>query len=481
MTLSTLINAGLSRPSHARTALVLMGGGARTAYQAGALQALAEMVRLQTPAQPAGAAIDLPLVAEPVAQPGAEHTGPAFPFQILVGTSAGALNASFLAARAMQGLAAMDMLAQFWLNLRSEQVYSLHVSPWVRMSKIAAAWALSKQVRGHGALLNNTPLVDTLHKAIPLQGIEAALEQKVLYALAVTASSYSSGVHWTFCHTARDHREPPWVRPGRRAEFGPINIEHLMASSAIPLIFPATPLWVDGGREYFGDGSMRQTSPLSPAMHLGAHKVLCIGVGQPQRSTFGGSAAKLAKAHPVGAQEPGLGGILGHAMASVFHDTLHGDVEQAQRMNATLDQLPREVAAVMPYRSVRVMSLQPSESLDDIALRHVGELPASARNALEGLGALGPAQVGEAMAAGVPTSSAGAHTSSAGAHTSSAGAPTSSAGAHTNSAGAPTSSAGAAALASYLLFEPGFVGALIELGRRDAYAQKTQLLEFLAS
>ncbi len=454
MTLSTLINAGLSRPSHARTALVLMGGGARTAYQAGALQALAEMVRLQTPAQPAGAAIDLPLVAEPVAQPiaepiaqpGAEHTGPAFPFQILVGTSAGALNASFLAARATQGLAAMDMLAQFWLNLRSERVYSLHVSPWVRMSKIAAAWALSKQVRGHGALLNNTPLVDTLHKAIPLQGIEAALEQKVLYALAVTASSYSSGVHWTFCHTARDHREPPWVRPGRRAEFGPINIEHLMASSAIPLIFPATPLWVDGGREYFGDGSMRQTSPLSPAMHLGAHKVLCIGVGQPQRSTFGGSAAKLAKANAVGAQEPGLGGILGHAMASVFHDTLHGDVEQAQRMNATLDQLPREVAAVMPYRSVRVMSLQPSESLDDIALRHVGELPASARNALEGLGALGPAQVGEAMAAGVPTSSAGA-----------------------------------AALASYLLFEPGFVGALIELGRRDAYAQKTQLLEFLAS
>ncbi len=441
-----------------------MGGGARTAYQAGALQALAEMVRLQTPAQMAGAAVDIPLGAGLAASPrnpsSTEHATTAFPFQILVGTSAGALNASFLAARATQGLDAMDMLAQFWRSLRSSQVYSLQVSPWVRMSKIAAAWTLSKQVRGHGALLNNTPLVDTLHKVISLQGIEAALEQKALYALAVTASSYSSGVHWTFCHTARDHREPPWVRPGRRAEFGPINIEHLMASSAIPLIFPATPLWVDGGREYFGDGSMRQTSPLSPAMHLGAHKVLCIGVGQPQRSTFGGSAAKLAKANAVGAQEPGLGGILGHAMASVFHDTLHGDVEQAQRMNATLDQLPREVAAVMPYRSVRVMSLQPSESLDDIALRHVGELPASARNALEGLGALEPAGVG------IPTS-LDAHTSSAGTHTS--------------SAGAHTSSAGAASLASYLLFEPGFVGALIELGRCDAYAQKTQLLEFLAS
>ena len=210
-----------------------------------------------------------------------------------------------------------------------------------------------------------------------------------------------------------------------------------MASSAIPLIFPSTPLWVDGGREYFGDGSMRQTSPLSPAMHLGAHKVLCIGVGQPQRSGFAGAGAG---ARPAGAQEPGLGGILGHAMASVFHDTLHGDVEQAQRMNDTLKQLPREVAAVMPYRSVNVMSLQPSESLDEVAQRHVRELPASARNALEGLGVLG---------------SGPAATS------------------HANS--------GAAALASYLLFEPGFVAALIEMGQRDAYAQKTQLLEFLAA
>jgi NTE family protein len=211
----------------------------------------------------------------------------------------------------------------------------------------------------------------------------------------------------------------------------------LMASSAIPFIFPATPLWVDGGREFFGDGSMRQTSPLSPAMHLGAHKVLTIGVGQPQRSSFAGVgvAARKAKA-------PSLGGIVGHAMASVFHDTLQGDVEQAQRMNETLKQLPPEMAAVMPYRSVQVMSLQPSESLDDIAQRFVGELPDSARNVLAGLGALG----------------AGNHAGMAG-----------------------TAGSGAAALASYLLFEPGFISALMDLGQRDAYAQKIQLLEFFAA
>jgi NTE family protein len=422
MTLSTLIYAGMSRPSQPRTALVLMGGGARTAYQAGALHAIADMLRLQQP------------LATPMA----------FPFQILVGTSAGALNASYLAARASDGLLALDALTKFWHTIRSEHVYQLDVSPWVRLSKIAAAWSLSKQVRGQGALLSNTPLVDTLHKAISLQGIDTALESKALHALAVTASSYTSGEHWTFCHTARDEGAQPWVRPGRRAEFGPVTIEHLMASSAIPLIFPSTPLWVDGGREFFGDGSMRQTSPLSPALHLGAHKVLCIGVGQPQRSSFGGSGKQAAH------HAPGLGGILGHAMASVFHDTLQGDVEQAQRMNHTLAQLPREVAAVMPYRSVNVMSLHPSESLDDIALRHVGELPASARNALEGLGALqSQAQLNKARAGA------------------------------SNEKG--NASAGAAALASYLLFEPGFIHALIAMGQRDAYAQKTQLIEFLAA
>ncbi len=416
MSLSTLINSSLARQSEPRTALVLMGGGARTAYQAGVLRAISAMLRLNE-----GASSDSANNAIP------------FPFQILVGTSAGALNAGFLAARATQGLHALDALAQFWQDLRSHHVYRLDVSPWVRASKIAAAWSLSKQVRAHGAVLDNMPLVDTLHHAISLTGIEDALSSKALHALAVTTSSYSSGTHWTFCHSGRDANSKPWVRPGRRAEFGPINIEHLVASSAIPLIFPAMPLWVDGHKEYFGDGSMRQISPLSPAMHLGAHKVLVLGVGQPQRSTFSGGYPGTVHDSPT------VGSIMGHAMASVFHDTLQSDVEQAQRMNATLRELPREVAAVLPYRSVDVMSLQPSESLDDIAQAHVAELPESARNALAGLGAL----------------SNGSKTGQAG-----------------------RNGSGAAALASYLLFEPGFVNALMALGARDAFAQKAQIQAF---
>ena len=397
MTLATIVNAGLVRPERPLQALVLMGGGARTAYQVGVLRALAAMWRLQ---------------------PGVP---PPFPFQILVGTSAGALNVTTLAGAATQGLAACDQLADFWTRLRSGDVYRLETSAWARWSRIMAATHLWRHVRQRGAILDNMPLVDTLHRAVSLPGIEASLHQGVLDSVAVTASSYSSGVHWTFCHTARDHADRAWKRPGRRAEFQPLSIEHLMASSAIPMLFPSTPLWVDGHREYFGDGSMRQTSPLSPAIHLGARRILAIGVGQPER-------AGLIQAD-AGASPPSVGHIAGHAMASVFHDTLQADVEQAQRLTQTLQQLPREVAAVLPYRSVDVMALQPTQSLDALAQRHAGSLPTAVRHALDGLGAR----------------------------------------------------RGGGALASYLLFEPGFVQDLMALGEQDAYARKAELMAFLTT
>lgn len=403
MSLSTIIHAGLTRPQRTIHALVLMGGGARTAYQVGVLKALASMLRLQ-PGTGAG-----------------ESAG--FPFQVLVGTSAGALNVAYLAGSASAGLQAFEQLASFWSRLRSADVYELSVSPWVRVSKLVAALNLWRNARSHGAILNNMPLVDTLHRAVSLPGIEDSLRAKAIDAVAVTASSYTSGVHWTFCHTARDRGHEAWSRPGRRSEFQPLTIEHLMASSAIPFLFPATALWVDGQREFFGDGSMRQVSPLSPAMHLGAHKILVVGVGQPQRSglTGGGGGAGLAR-------EPTMGGIAGHAMASVFHDTLQADVEQAQRVTQTLRQLPREIAAVLPYRSVQVLAIQPTQSLDALAQAHGHELPASVRKALSGLGVL---------------------------------------------------KGGGGSLASYLLFEPGFVQALVALGEQDAYARKAELLDFL--
>lgn len=394
MSPETMHPANPHRAARPLPALVLMGGGARTAYQVGVLKALASMLRLQ-PGRAEG-----------------------FPFRLLVGTSAGALNVAALAGHAASGLAAFDALCAFWLRLRSREVYALHVPRWVRFSRLVAAVNLWGRARREGAILDTMPLVDTLHRVVSLAGIEAALASGVLDTVAVTASSYTSGVHWTFCQGADGATREAWNRPGRRAEFQPLTIEHLMASSAIPFLFPATPLWVDGRREYFGDGSMRQVSPLSPALHLGADKVLVVGCGQPERAGFAGAAAST---------EPGLGAIAGHALASVFHDTLQADVEQAQRVTRTLQQLPREVTSVLPYRSVDVLAIQPSQSVDALAQAHAHELPAAVRRALGGLGA----------------------------------------------------AKGGGALASYLLFEPGFIGALITLGEQDAYARKQELLAFV--
>lgn len=410
MSLDTLIHHSFSIPPPLvepsdGCALVLMGGGARTAYEAGVLKAVATMQARQRPGRPGEAA--------------------PFPFRWLFGTSAGALNASYLASRAHQGLPALGELATFWGKLQSHRVYRLDAPPWVRANRFLAGLTLARQVKRHRALLDTLPLVDTLHRAIDLGGIEKSLRAGGLEVLGVTASSYTSGEHWTFCQTAPDHPVQPWHRPGRRASFQPITIEHLMASSAIPFLFPAVPLWVDGHKEYFGDGSMRQLSPLSPAIQFGARRVLVIGVGQPAR----------ADKRPANGLEPTAGTIAGHAMASVFHDTVHHDVEQAQRVSATLEQLPPAVAAALPYHAVNVVSLQPSASLDELAHKHVGDLPAATRNTLKGLGAL-------------ETASASAGST--------------------------------ASLASYLMFEPRFVQALIELGEHDAWRRQAELQALFA-
>ncbi len=393
MSLDSIFQSLQNPPARATRALVLMGGGARTAYQCGVLRGLASMLRLQ---------------------PGPDR---GFPFQVLVGTSAGAMNAAFLASTATEGLGAIDKLDRFWHELRSEAVYRLEMPRWARAFRLAAAVRLWDHARRHGAVLDTMPLVNTLHRNVQLRGIDDALQAGVLHALAVTASSYTTGVHWTFCHTTHDRFHDTWDRPGRRAAFQPLTIEHLMASSAIPFLFPATPLWVDNRREFFGDGSMRQISPLSPALHLGASHILVIGVGQPQRAGMGGATATV----------PTFGAIAGHVLASVFHDTLQADVEQAQRVTATLRQLPPRAAGALPYRPVEVLALHPSQSLDAVAAEHLELLPDATRRALGGTAAL--------------------------------------------SKGGP--------LASYLLFEPAFVQALIKLGEQDAYARKTELLTFL--
>jgi NTE family protein len=413
LTQTDTLGGRLGQPTQSITrGLVLMGGGARTAYQAGVLQALAALIKLPN------------------------HKADAFPFQVLVGTSAGALNATYLASRAIDGLAALSGLGEFWQGLHSDLVYHLPDTPMAKFSRWATALGVTLSARKQGAALDSMPLVDTLHRRIALNNIELALSRGDLKALAVTASSYTTGVHWTFCQTHQLASAKAWNRPGRRAELQDITIEHLMASSAIPFLFPATPLWVDGNMEYFGDGSMRQSSPLSPAVHLGANKILAIGVGQPQRRSMDLTSASF-QASLSSKQRPSLGNIAGHAMASVFNDTLMADVEQVQRVNQSIQQLKNHlsehhglsVAQSLPFREVEVLAMQPSESLDALAQAHVHELPRPVRRVLEGLGALKGSGAG---------------------------------------------------LASYLLFEPGFLRALIALGARDVAMRKEELLDFFS-
>ena len=174
MSLDTIIHASLVRPARRTTALVLMGGGARTAYQVGVLRALGSILQTQA---------DSPKY---------------FPFQVLVGTSAGAINAACLASYATQGLDAFERLAQFWSELESSGVYRLNSPRWTRFNKLVAAWSLSRHARSNGAILDNQPLVETLRRAVSLPGVEESLRTRAIDAFAVTASSYTSGVHWTF-------------------------------------------------------------------------------------------------------------------------------------------------------------------------------------------------------------------------------------------------------------------------------------------
>lgn len=214
-----------------------------------------------------------------------------------------------------------------------------------------------------------------------------------------------------------------WQRPGRRSLAQPVTAEHLLASAAIPFVFPAVPLEVEGRVEYFGDGSMRQLAPLSPALNLGATRIVAIGVGQPEGQSLASDAGE-----PPG-QYPKLAQIATHAMASVFHDTLEADVEQALRVNAALRRLSQTAANALPYRPVEVLALQPSRSLDSLAREHARCLPEPAFKLLKMLGG--------------------------------------------------TQGAGAS-LASYLLFEPPFVEALMALGRSDALAQRGRIEAFFA-
>lgn len=388
------------------TGLILTGGGARAAYQVGVLKAIVQI-----------------LGERPRGLPGN-------PFHVICGTSAGAINASALACGADTLVDTLAHMSGVWENFHADQVYradSLGVmrtgARWMAM--LSFGWMLARLGRlKPRSLLDNGPLARLLAQMLDFSRLERNLATGAVQALAVSASGYTSGQHITFYQSA--YEIEPWRRSQRVACRTAINVDHLLASSAIPFVFPARKIMVDGRPEWCGDGSMRQLAPISPAIHLGASKVLVIGAGRMHESS---PALRV-----VSDDYPTIAQIGGHALSNIFLDSLSVDIERLERINQTLARIPADVRDRGSLRPIEVLVISPSERLDDIAARHIASLPATIRALLGGIGVSSDAHDGSGSA-----------------------------------------------LASYLLFEPGYTRELIALGFGDTLTRSADVLEFFRS
>jgi len=372
-----------------KVGLVLTGGGARAAYQVGVLRAIVEIVPDNT----------------------------RNPFPIICGTSAGAINATSIAVSAGNFAEGVRQLENVWTNFHVNQIYRSDFMGVMRNTLRCMVSLVSTKYGQHKAisLLDNSPLEALLRERIPFRAIQRCIQSGSLHALGLTAWGYTSGQSVTFYQA--DSGVKPWKRAQRVGVAAQIDVGHLMASSSIPFIFPAVKL----NREFFGDGSMRQMAPISPALHLGADKVLIIGVrkapsAEPERISV--------DSYPPFAQ------IAGHALNSIFVDSLDVDLERLRRINDTLKLIPPEILKEnsILLRPVESMMISPSEGINEIAQRYAQTIPKLMHYFYRAIGAMGP---------------------------------------------------NGSTLLSYVLFEEPFCRALIELGYQDTLRQKNELLKFI--
>jgi NTE family protein len=371
-----------------RAGLVLPGGGARAAYQVGVVKAVRDI--LGAPARN--------------------------PFPIVCGTSAGAINAAALAVFADDYARAVSNLLEVWEHMRCEHVYR---TDFPSIMKSGARWLSSLMLVSRQnplSLLDNAPLRDLLDRLLPFGRIQEHIDSGALYAVCVTASGYTSGQSVSFFQGGSALET--WERNQRIGAAVVLHKDYLLASAALPFIFPAVKLH----REYFGDGSMRQIAPVSPALHLGADRVLIVGTGRPMRE----QARERSSIYPSLAQ------IAGHALNSIFLDSLSVDIERLERINRTVQLIPQDRldGSSLALRPVKVLYITPSQPIERIAARFIHDLPRSVRFLLRPTGAL---------------SRAGSNR------------------------------------ASYLLFEEPFCRALIDLGYQDTREREAEVQDFFSA